>query len=585
MDTAPVLALLFAPWVVAVSLLGPGLWLVRRTAWDPIEKVTATAIVSILAVGLFSFGVAVLHLHPLLRPVAALACAALALWQAPAVLRALRRDEVRRDLLAFLALLLWLGALQAMARVYSNGNGLNDWLEHFERAWFFLGHQPTTQLFTGFPLTARPPLMGAFSAQVLAVTGGRFAVYEWTALVVASLAYFPSLQLARFFGSSRRTPWILAALLGSSPLFVHSATYPWTKMQAAFLTVAALAFYAAGVRRADGTRILFAFVAAAAGILLHYSVVTAALFLAGHFVLFVLPRRPNPVREIVLIAAAAALILLPWFLWSSLEFGAGEVAGAPLASTGWTPGGVGASVLKFLLNLRDSLVPPLIRGVSTDARIDRLNWGALRDTASYFYIRNLVFAFGSAGAAVLLWSAWSSRRAARGRTGPAPIGPSFWIGLAISNALVNLALHGGRDRFGLAHLTQQPILLVALAYIAARLEFWPRAARALVAAGAILDTFLGILLNAWMQMYTTDVPADWKGPLGLSAGDLAIGSGQWNLMQKEGGHHRFVADLLPGVDFLAWPLVALLFAAGVLLLVRVAAGAGARGAEQGKAHL
>ena len=568
--------LCLAPWVLLVSLLGPGLWLARRTGWDPLEKATAALVLSLVALGIFSFAVAVLHLHPLLHPLAALLCAALTLAQAPAIARALARRELRRDVLAFLALVVWLGALQAVARIYAYGDSYNDWLEHWQRAWFFLGNQPTTTLFTGYTLPARPPLMSAFAAHVLAVTGGRFAVYQWTALALAALAYFPTLQVARLFGAGRRACWILAALLAFSPLFVYSATIPWTKMQAAFLTVAALAFYASGVRRAgaDGGRILFAFVCAAAGILLHYSVVAAALFLAAHYVLFVLRRRRRPVRDLLLITAVAAAILAPWFTWAALEFGAAAVTGAPVASTGWTIPGVAANGEKYLLNLRDTLVPPLFRGMPSDPRIDRLDWGAVRDTAFAFYTHNLVFAFGSTGALVLLYCGWRwvrTGRQARGSARERPLtGPWFWIGFALFNLVVNLAMHGGRDHLGLAHLTQQPTLLVTLAFFAARLGTWSRGVRLALAAGALFDAFVGILLNAWMQMYLADVPHGWRGPLGLTAADLRIGHGDWNLGLKEAGRHRFVADLLPWIGGLAWPLAALLLAAGTALLFRAA---------------
>jgi hypothetical protein len=554
--------------VLFVSLVGPGLWLARRTSWDPIEKATGTFVLSLLAIGTFSFAVAVLHLHPLLHPLAAIASAGLTLWQAPAVARALGRRDTRRVVLAFAALVLWLVALQSVARIYAYGDSYNDWLEHWQRAWFFLGNQPTTTLFTGYTLPARPPLMSAFAAHVLAVTGGRFAVYQWTALALAALAYFPALQAARLFGAGRRAPWILAALLGFSPLFVYSATIPWTKMQAAFLTVAALAFYAAGVRASDRGRILFAFGCVAAGILLHYSVGAAAVFMTGHYLLFVLPRRPRPWREALLIAAMAAAILLPWFLWATLEFGPAAVTGAPVASTGWTLPGVLANLSKYLLNLRDTLVPPLLRGMASDPRIDRFGYGAVRDTAFAFYTHNLVFAFGSTGALVLLVCGWRASKGRGAAPDAAPAGARFWIGFALFNLFVNLAMHGGRDHLGLAHLTQQPVLLVTLAFFAARFHTWPRPLRVLLAAGAVFDAFAGILLNAWMQMFTVDVPAGWRGPLGLTTADLAIGHGDWNLGLKEGGHHRFVADLLPGIPAVAWPLVALLLAAGTWVLFR-----------------
>src|SRR5262245_20775803 len=193
-----VASLALVPIFVGLSVFGPGFLLVRRAGFRPRETAAAAIALSILFVGLVSFGFGVLCAPQAWRVLLLAACAAATFAAIPAVADLLRRDAEARSALAWFGILaLWGVALQATVRNYSGGNIVYDWLDHYERARFFLGWQPVDKLFSGALLAARPPLMNAFAAQVLAITRTRFAGFELTAALLGLLAYFPILLVAR----------------------------------------------------------------------------------------------------------------------------------------------------------------------------------------------------------------------------------------------------------------------------------------------------------------------------------------------------------------------------------------------------
>jgi hypothetical protein len=563
------LPLLLTPLVLAVSAAGPGAWLLRRRGWSLLERAAAVPAASILAVGLVSFGLGVARLHPWLRFALAAACTVPACLVAPAIASALRGSaEARRGLAALLLLAAWLLALAALVRNFSGGNWYGDWSEHYERSRFFFKLQPWDTRFLGYLLPARPPLMNAFAAQILAVTGGRYAVYQATATLWASLTFLPALLLARLWAGGPRLAPTVAVLLGFQPMFVANADYPWTKMQAAFFLLLAIVFYVRGWREEDGSRLLFAAACGAGALLTHYSTLPALVFLAAHAAFALLPRRRFARRALLPAAALGLALLAPWFLFSLAVYGSGATAASAAESTGKALPDAGSNVAKIALNIRDTIVPHLLRGVPSDPRIEGRSWGALRDTAFTLYTRNLPFALGVLGLPLLLFCAAAARRAP---PGPAPPdGRGFWLGLALWNVVAGLAVYGGRDPLGLAYSAQQPVVILAAAYLASRFASFPRPVRLLAAAGAVFDLLFGVLLNAFMQTRTPDVHADWRGPLGLRYADLQIGLGAWNWDMKTSAGYAFIADRLGGAVWLAGAAVVALATAGAVWLLREA---------------
>ena len=581
------------PLVFAVSVFGPGFWLVRRAGWRPIETATAALALSILLVGLVSFALGVLSLGVACRVLLLAACAAATLASVPAIVSLVRGNrEARGTLVWFTVLSLWAVALQAVVRNYSGGNIVYDWLDHYERSKFFLGAMPTDTLFSGALLPARPPLMNAFAAQILSLTRPRFPWYQLTAALLGLLAYFPMLHVSRLFSEAagsraagvHRT---LAIVLMFQPMFIQNVSYSWTRMTAVFFVMTMVGFYVAGWREGEPRKMLFAFVCGAAAILTHYSAAPYVLFLALHYVFFVLPRRARPARELAAIALAAGVVLAPWFVWATAVYGGRTVSTAGFLSSGRPLPTLGANLLKAALNLRDTFVPHLFRDVPGAWDLGGLSWGRVRDDAFLLYQGNLPLALGSLGAALLAIEAVRASRKARARRregeaagarsegGTGADSVWFWAAFAAFVILTGIGVHGARDPLGLAHTAQQPLVMIGVAFLASRWGVWPPWMRRLAAAGLMVDACLGILLHFWIQSYPLDLPTSWRGPLGLSHDDLTRMMAAWNWGVKLRGGHRFVADVLGERVFIPAALAAVLFAVGATTLLRLAFRRGA----------
>jgi hypothetical protein len=310
---------------------------------------------------------------------------------------------------------------------------------------------------------------------------------------------------------------------------------------------------------------LFAFLCGAGSILTHYSSTPYVLFLALHYLLRVLPGRDRPVRELAVILLAASLVLAPWFVWATTVYGGSAVVSTALASSGTPPEDAGANLVKTALNLRDLFVPHLLRDVPRDPRSQGLTWGAVRDDFFTLYQGNLPLATGLLGGVLLVAEALRSRRS----PGASRVdSPWFWLGFVAFAVVAGIAAQGGREPLGLAQTSQQPLIMLAVAFLAARFESWPRSLRCLAAAGILCDAALGVLLHFWLQSYPLALPDGWRGPLGLGPVDLRLMMAEWNWQGKIENGHRFVADLLGSGAWIPSILAAVLFTVGALTLMR-----------------
>lgn len=375
------------------------------------------------------------------------------------VARLARRDATpergaQRAALAAAGLLAaWIAVLTCLVRNYGAGSNTTDWMEHYLRARFFFGGQPFTRTFVGAALAGRPPLLNLFAAQVLELTGGRYPQYQ-AAVGVASIAgFFAVLLLARSFADAGRrdapspsgAALVLAPVAGAwlmfNPMFVENATYPWTKAVAAWMVIAAAAFYLRGRRAADSSRVVTAFAIGAGAILTHYSAGPYVAFMAGHYLVGEWRARPGRGRELAAAAAVAAVILAPWLLFITAVYGPGAAITATASYRDAAAHEEGPHLVKLVLNIRDTIVPNFARGVSTDARARLSTWGGVREPTFMAYQSNLLAGPGVAGLALLAAALWSSRRR------PAGVGGAgdavFWTGFVLAGVVVGIAAHGG----------------------------------------------------------------------------------------------------------------------------------------------
>ena len=514
--------LILVPVVFLLTVFGPGFLCVRRLDWSIEEKIAASLTLSLLFLGLACFGVFASGLPRAAHGVILAACAVLTISLSPGILRLLASPEARRLLAGFGLLALWVLALLGLIRNYSGGAWYGDWLEHYQRSLFFLGGHSAAETFQGYALPARPPLVNAIAAYFLALAGEEYRVYQLTDALLGLLVYFPACLIAGLAGPARRhLPGIVAIFLMLNPMFVQNATYSWTKLPAAFFVLSGVAFYVAGLRHGDFRRILLAFTCLAAGVLAHYSSAPYALFLAAHYLLFVLPRAQRRWRELAAILLVGAVVLGPWLAWSVTTYGPLASLASPSSVRDLNILSAREHVLRVAGNLRDTLVPHLIRSVGPTPPGPGWSWGGLRDTTFHAYQQTLPFGLGLLGPALMLYELIRSRRPG---SGSVPAGRRFWVSFALFTLVTGVAAHATAAPLGLAHVVLQPLVILGIMFLAARFEVWPRAVRWIASAGLGLDVLMGVALHFWFQ--ATPIPglAGTPRPTGPPLQDLLVGS-------------------------------------------------------------
>lgn len=544
-------------WLIALGLAWP---LTARWALEPAEKLLATIACSLIATYLAAFGLYAAGLPvETLRLLPALAGLNLFVFRRP--LLALLTERAPREALAWL-IIVTAGGLACLALVpsYSGGGWIGDWFGHWQRTLFFLERWPRETLFNGFdPLASRPPLVNLLTGALLACTQADFAHYQVVTTVASAAVFLPAALLARRFGSEAGGTRLLAVLFLANPLFLQNATFAWTKLPAAFFTLTALYFFlrshdAAPPRAAP---ILFS-MSLAAALLAHYSAGPfAVLFAIGWFWLG-WPRRREAAwwRGTALAALAGAALLATWFGWAFAVYG---IKGTLLANTTATDyaGTFAGQAHAFALNFRDTLVPHFLRTVDFTPFTQLSASGGWRDWFFFLYQTNLLFAFGS-----VTWLALLCALPATWKTTPARR-RIFWVGFIVGAILLGVGAHSGRDPWGLAHICLQPLVLLGLAWIAARWSSLSRGWRMALLAGLTLDVLLGIVLHFGVQNTVID---RWLAPRGGTLETIFRYSefARMNLRAKLQNHWVFVHDIVPlGAVLLGLGLAAL---AATLLL-------------------
>ncbi len=548
----------------ALLSVGPGWWLAARLRATPAERLVASVALSWLALFLGGWAVYVAALpHGWFWVLPALAVAGLAAGWRP--LRDLGRDPEARELLLAQALLTaWCVGWLALVASYSGGGWVGDWFGHWQRAEFFLQRGPVDIRFNGFDaLTSRPPLANVVFGVGLALTRPDFAHYQLVLTFLGTLAFLPAALLTRRFASAadatQRTTAIrvLAVLFLVSPMFVQNATFAWTKLHAAFFTLAALHFLLrAGATDCPRAGILFS-VTLAGALLTHYSAGPYAVVFAVAWIARGAGRWRDAAwwKETAGAALAGFAVLATWFGWALTVYGP---RGTFLTNTSVTDQAATRSeqLAAAFLNVRDTLVPHFLRAVDPALIAQSSPWGAWRDWFFQLYQVNLVFIFGSLGWIAVLVALIAAARSAAVRTRIA------WGAAIVAVILLGVMVHAGRDTWGLAHICLQPFVLAGLALLAARWTTLTAAWRRLVIAGAAADLALGIALQFGAQSFLLD---QWLAP-GRSAADTFASysqAAQSNWRAKLHFRHGFFGDAFAGYDVLVLVLLALLLALAV----------------------
>ena len=476
--------------------------------------------------------------------------------------RALLADPVARDLaVGQLVITSWCVLWLSFVRSHSGGAWLGDWLEHWQRAEFFLRQWPKDRLFFDiYQVPARPPLGNVLTAVFLRATAADYAHYQVIMAALCSLAYLPVGLLAVRFGG-RSAARLAALVLMLNPLFVQNSTYPWTKLQAAFFILAGLYFFLR-VRDQDAppaTAGVLCGLCLGGAVVTHYSAGPYVVVLAAAWIVlgFRIGWSPGFARATALSALAGALVLAPWFLWSFAEYGvrATLLSNSSVTMMQKTPGN---PAVVMALNLRDSLIPPQVRGFEGSLFRQTSPWGALRDQAFLVYQLNPLLALGCVGWVVALREAIRAARAADRREG------RFWA-LALSGIVIlSFATYGDRDHYGTGHICLQSLVLLGLAFLASRWGTLGAGWRRILVLGWAVDFALGIALQFAVEDFALDrwlTPARSVQEASSTYGVVA----QANLSEKIIAHFAYFADISPTPPAL---VLALLGAILCMALVR-----------------
>jgi len=557
----------------ALSFFGPGFFLVRKTSWSVEEKAAASIALSLLFLYLASFLVFTLGLPAAFHDGILVLCTLLTFACGQDLLRFLRSREARSLLGWFGMLCLWTLALLGLIRNYSGATWYLDWFEHFRRSLFFLGGQPYDIVFEmNYTIPARPPLMNVLCAHFLALAAREYPVYQIVSTLLSVLVYFPVCLLARWFAPKNRVlPLVVAGFLMFNPIFAQNATYSWTKLLAAFYVLTGIYLYLTGWKTGESPRMIAAFGSLSAALLTHYSAGPYALFLGLHYLVVLFRRRGRRWTELASILLCSSLLLATWFGWSLWTYGARSTVEATSTVRDTAKLSVAENVAKVATNVWNTLVPHLLRGVGGGHPDASALWGVVRDESFKLYQSNLLIGFGAVGWALLLWAL--CRRSGVGSS-PDRAERRFWLWFVAFTIPVGIAVHGQEDRFGLAHICLQPLILVGLAFLAGRFGGWTRPIRFLALSGLIVDAAIGILLH--LRLESIPYPAAPLRPEWWQIGqrDLLIGSPQmnWNLKTKEG--LVFVGDLLSDHAGALGIAIALLLGVVLYRLAREAINAG-----------
>jgi hypothetical protein len=310
----------------------------------------------------------------------------------------------------------------------------------------------------------------------------------------------------------------LVGVFAMNPAVMQNATYTWTKMLTAFFVVLAICLYLSGWRKRDSVRLTAAFVALAAGLLVHYSAGPYCVFFALHYLLVLFRGRPAKWKELGAITIVCGLLLFTWFGWSIAAYG---VKPTVTSNTSITPTTQvqGSNLAKIAGNVFDSIVPRISYDPVQVHLFDQPYAPAVvRDNVFLLYQTNLILSMGLIGGPLVVWFLVGAFRGGKGLGRER----NFWLMLIGFSLLIGLAVVGERDYFGVAHLTLIPLELLGITLLAARF-FSRRLVALLIVSGCAIDFSMGVFFHARMQHLDNTAEHTYFTGLSYGNGQFVIG--------------------------------------------------------------
>jgi hypothetical protein len=550
--TAPALLARLAATLalMGVCAIGPGLFFVCRLRWRPAETLCASLGLTYVLIYLCTLVIYVLDLPNAAHYGVTAACLLLTFLARHDLFRLLRRPRLRKQIGGFAFLLAWGALLIGLVRHFSGGAGSFDWLEHYERAAYFLHVDRYYDFFrVSGSVAARPPVLNMVASHYMAQLGTDYPVFQAIDLFLSCLVYFPLCLMARYFAGRQRYPgFLLVGLLALSPMLWWNTTFTWTKVFTCFYVILGLWFYLRGWHKQDGRRMTAAFVALSAGFLVHYSAGPYAFMLGLHYLACVLPWRRDRWREAAAVSAGSALLLATWFLPSITLFGRAATFGSNTTAQAFAASSAPEVVGRALVNGFYTLVPHPLRippdqlGAALELE-QRSGLGSLRDQFISVCGGNVLLNMGCVGGFLVAYLLLRDLRGLARRDASAV---RFWLFFLVGSTVVGIVAHPYVVPAGVWNICGQSLTYLGLAYLAVRFRTlpWPLGVAGLL--GCALDFAVGIFL----QFRLENLPV-----LLVRSGDkltvLPTGTGALSMWAFMNGYDKHKAGLDYVGDFVA----------------------------------
>ena len=414
------------------------------------------------------------------------------------------------------------------------------------RRRFFLDHNPKDTLFLGtYPLPARPPLMNLVAAHFLGQVGKHYDLFQIVCAFLNLSVFFPCWLILRAMvskGGGKIGRTALLFLLAASPMFIQNATYAWTKGLATFYVILGLWFYLRAWRKNDPIRMTVAFLSLAAGILAHYSAAPYGVFIFLHYVFFVLRGQKRRWREAAIAGICSAALLGTWIIWSLAMYGPNGTFASNTTIHDSSALSLAENAKKIGWNCFYTIVPhpfhmDLRRFQNEFAQPNP--WGMIRDYVFLCVQTTLVAAMGCVGGLVVLFQLGKTTFKAAGAARNQRL---FWLAFILICTFGTIATHPTLDKFGVAHVSSQPLVYLGITFLAAGFFRLPRWLRYVVICGSMIDFLFGIFLHFSLQHITIQL-MEAKGSLIVAPStDLLNHPAVGNNLMKLSRHYTFWGD-------------------------------------------
>lgn len=505
--------------LLVIYTFGPGLILVRAFRLPPRERLVVAIGVGFFLSYVLGFSIFAWDLPLSLHVGISALCLVLGICAWRDWVSLLRARQVRQLLLCWGLLFVWGMILLSMIRNFGGGTWGGDWVEHYQRFSFFFGGGPYDFKFIDqYPLPMRPPMMNVLTASLLSQAVAMEQMMEGYQVVFVflnSLVFLPlAILIPRLVKLPprlvRKATWTLAALLAASPMFDQNLTYSWTKLFAAFYALAGIAIYLRAWRRSAplsaGGGFPLAFALLCIGFLVHFSVGPYGLFLGLHYLFTVWWKRQKKFAEAGLIAVVSLAVFAAWFPWSIVHYGVKTTFTSTSAVSDAVKMTPSENVANIVKNSVNTIVPTIVQKPwlvwsnapgTVDVDLEQPSTaGKLRDFAFLIYQVSLPGGLGSVGwiiAVYLIWRAITQRDATDRSV------RRFWLAFIPIVYVAGVAVYGGVDRFGVAHICLQPMILCGIALLAGGVWRISLRLRGLLLVGLLLDFGVGVMLHMTLQ--------------------------------------------------------------------------------------